>query len=184
MKYIHICNMKQIEPIRQAIAAEQIREAMKKRGLSRKRFAELMGRGPSEVTKWLSGRHNFTIALLQEISDVLETDITAVEDVRALVEGLDAQVEEYVLNDPAPAYGDRADLYHKIRKRSAELGIGARQYIEKLVNEDMENSGTFPEIELSRAGFELVNKFKGIMKIQPSRNELESDERLSRIWNR
>ena len=79
--------MKQTIPIRLTIVAEQIEDALKKRGLSRKQFADLMGRRPSEVTKWLSGKHNFTIALLQEISDVLGTSITGVEDVSALLAG-------------------------------------------------------------------------------------------------
>ena len=43
-----------MEPTRQKIAAEQIEEAMKARGLGRKQFADLMHRNPSEVTKWLA----------------------------------------------------------------------------------------------------------------------------------
>ncbi|MGN0189500.1 MAG: helix-turn-helix domain-containing protein [Candidatus Cryptobacteroides sp.] len=57
--------MKRNEKSRRKIAAEQIAAAMKLRGLGKKQFAELMHRSPSEVTKWLSGGHNFTIALLQ-----------------------------------------------------------------------------------------------------------------------
>ena len=72
---------------RQAVAARQIEEAMKLRGLGKKQFAELMHRNPSEVTKWLSGKHNFTISLLQEISRALNVQITGVEDVAKLVDG-------------------------------------------------------------------------------------------------
>ena len=72
---------------RQAVAARQIEEAMKLRGLGKKQFAELMHRNPSEVTKWLSGKHNFTISLLQEISRALNVQITGVEDVAQLVDG-------------------------------------------------------------------------------------------------
>lgn len=41
---------------------------MHERGLSKKQFADALGRRPSEVTKWLSGQHNFTIATLAMIS--------------------------------------------------------------------------------------------------------------------
>ena len=32
------------------------------------KFAEALGRRPSEITKWLSGEHNFTIATLSRLS--------------------------------------------------------------------------------------------------------------------
>ncbi|MGN0194986.1 MAG: helix-turn-helix domain-containing protein [Candidatus Cryptobacteroides sp.] len=176
--------MKQTAPIRQAIAAEQIVEAMKKRGLGKKQFAELMGRNPSEVTKWLSGKHNFTIALLQEISEALGSDITGVEDIDALVGGYGIREDEQTLAEPAAVYGSGYDLSGKIRRRSADLGMSARQYIERLVDEDLRNSGTLPRIELPLPRSEEVEKYAGIMKTLPSQDELDGDERLSRIWNR
>ncbi|MDE5544032.1 MAG: helix-turn-helix transcriptional regulator [Bacteroidales bacterium] len=41
---------------------------MNERGLSKKQFADALGRRPSEITKWLSGQHNFTIATLAMLS--------------------------------------------------------------------------------------------------------------------
>ena len=58
--------------------AIQIEEAMRERGISKSQLAELMGRKPSEVTKWLSGNHNFTQDLLAELSYYLHTEITGV----------------------------------------------------------------------------------------------------------
>lgn len=46
--------------------AEEILDALTASGMSRKEFALKMGRQPSEVTKWLSGKHNFTSDLLAE----------------------------------------------------------------------------------------------------------------------
>ena len=115
--------MRNIEPIRQTIAARQIEEALKKRGLSKKQFADLMGRNPSEVTKWLSGRHNFTIALLQEISDALGSCITGVDDIGVLVDGYESRQKGLSLNDYQTIYGCDTALYTKIRKRSADLGM-------------------------------------------------------------
>ena len=176
--------MKQTIPIRLTIVAEQIEDALKKRGLSRKQFADLMGRRPSEVTKWLSGKHNFTIALLQEISDVLGTSITGVEDVSALVEGYEVRSEDRALAEPVAMYGSGTELFYKIRRRSSELGISAKRYIEKLVDEDLKNSGAVPKIDLTLLESDVVERFAGIMKVQPSRDDLDNDERLSRIWNR
>lgn len=41
---------------------------MRENGLSKKQFAEALGRRPSEITKWLSGQHNFTIGTLSKLS--------------------------------------------------------------------------------------------------------------------
>jgi len=70
--------MKDIKEITKAAVAAQIEGAMVKRGMTRKQFADAMGRTPSEVTRWLGGKHNFTIDLLSEISEKLGTQITGV----------------------------------------------------------------------------------------------------------
>lgn len=56
--------------------AIQIDEAMKARNISRKELADMMGRRPSEITKWLSGDHNFTSDTLAELSYYLRAKIT------------------------------------------------------------------------------------------------------------
>lgn len=48
--------------------SDRICELMNDRGLSKKQFADALGRRPSEITKWLSGQHNFTIATLSMLS--------------------------------------------------------------------------------------------------------------------
>lgn len=48
--------------------SDRINELMNKKGLTKKQFAEALGRRPSEITKWLSGQHNFTIATLGMLS--------------------------------------------------------------------------------------------------------------------
>ena len=50
-----------------AIATE-ISTLMQERGLSKKQFADALGKKPSEITKWLSGQHNFTIRTLAMLS--------------------------------------------------------------------------------------------------------------------
>ncbi len=48
--------------------SDRIDALMKQKGLSKKQFADALGRRPSEITKWLSGEHNFTISTLAMLS--------------------------------------------------------------------------------------------------------------------
>lgn len=48
--------------------AHRIESLMRENGYTKKQFAENLGRRPSEITKWLSGEHNFTIATLSRLS--------------------------------------------------------------------------------------------------------------------
>lgn len=48
--------------------SNRINDLMLQRGLSRLGFAQALGKRPSEVTKWLSGQHNFTIRTLSSLS--------------------------------------------------------------------------------------------------------------------
>lgn len=41
---------------------------MQERGLTKKQFAEQLGKRPSEITRWLSGQHNFTVSTLAMLS--------------------------------------------------------------------------------------------------------------------
>lgn len=48
--------------------SDRIDSLMHEKGLSKKQLADALGRRPSEITKWLSGQHNFTIATLGMLS--------------------------------------------------------------------------------------------------------------------
>ena len=48
--------------------AKEIETLMHEKGLTKKQFADALGKKPSEVTKWLSGQHNFTIRTLAMLS--------------------------------------------------------------------------------------------------------------------
>lgn len=48
--------------------SDRIYSLMKARGLSKADFARAVGKRPCEVTKWLSGQHNFTIKTLAMLS--------------------------------------------------------------------------------------------------------------------
>ena len=48
--------------------SNEIYHLMQERGLTKKQFADALGKKPSEVTKWLSGQHNFTIRTIAMLS--------------------------------------------------------------------------------------------------------------------
>ncbi len=58
--------------------SDRIYDLMQERGLSKKQFANALGRRPCEVTKWLSGQHNFTISTLAMLSEFFGKPIITV----------------------------------------------------------------------------------------------------------
>ncbi len=59
--------------------SDRIEYLMQERGLSKKQFADALGNRPSEVTKWLSGQHNFTLATLSMLVTFFGKPIITVE---------------------------------------------------------------------------------------------------------
>ncbi len=51
---------------------------MKRKGLSRKQLADAIGKRPNEVTRWLSGEHNFTISTIAMLSAFFNEPIIVV----------------------------------------------------------------------------------------------------------
>jgi transcriptional regulator with XRE-family HTH domain len=58
--------------------SDRIDELMHERGLTKKQLADELGRRPSEITKWLSGQHNFTISTLSMLSSYFGKPIISV----------------------------------------------------------------------------------------------------------
>ena len=59
------------------LLATRIDDKVRERGLSNQEFAYMMGKKPSEISKWLSGTHNFTTETLWEIERVLNIQLVA-----------------------------------------------------------------------------------------------------------
>ena len=55
--------------------AAQIDDILMSKGLTNQEFAFMMGKKPSEITRWLSGTHNFTTETLWEIERVLNIQL-------------------------------------------------------------------------------------------------------------
>lgn len=61
------------------LLAWKIEQAMKRKHLSRQSFANQMKVQPSIITRWLSGKHNFTVETLFQIEDCLDTKLIAID---------------------------------------------------------------------------------------------------------
>lgn len=48
--------------------SNRIDTLMRQRGLNRKQLAEALGKRPNEISRWLSGEHNFTLATIAKLS--------------------------------------------------------------------------------------------------------------------
>ena len=58
--------------------SNKIYELMRQKGLSKAEFARSIGKRPCEITKWLSGQHNFSLAPLTMLSSVFGQPIVTV----------------------------------------------------------------------------------------------------------
>ena len=58
--------------------ADKLDAILKERGMNQKEFAQMIGHSQAEVSRWLSGTHNFTLATLAKISVALGVDLLTV----------------------------------------------------------------------------------------------------------
>ena len=58
--------------------ANRIYDVLEEKDMSQKEFARMMGKTETEVSRWLSGTHNLTLATLCKISVALGEDIIMV----------------------------------------------------------------------------------------------------------
>jgi ribosome-binding protein aMBF1 (putative translation factor) len=55
--------------------ADRIHDILKNKGIDQKEFAKRLGKSESEISKWMTGTHNFTFLTISLIESVLEEDI-------------------------------------------------------------------------------------------------------------
>lgn len=77
-----------------------IDKAIKMKGWPQKQFADAMHKKPSEISRWLSGTHNFTTDTLWQIEQVL--DIQLLTTAEAPPANLDA-MQQFISNEVAKA---------------------------------------------------------------------------------
>lgn len=55
--------------------ADRLSTLLKEKGISQRELANRMGKRESEVSKWLTGRHNFTMRTIAQISAALDAPL-------------------------------------------------------------------------------------------------------------
>ena len=60
--------------------SERIFERLRQLSMTQKEFAKKIGKSESEISVWLTGRHNFTLKTLAKVSSVFSADIVAVPE--------------------------------------------------------------------------------------------------------
>lgn len=98
--------------------AANIEELIRSKGWSKTKFASEMNKSQPEISKWLSGAHNFTVDTLVQISQVLGVEIAAlfaqkqVKDVyinsfsASSYQYITYSTENYSVNEDPISYGD------------------------------------------------------------------------------
>ncbi len=78
--------LKNIDPTRREMVrrrmmiSARIDDALKMKGWSQKQLADKMEKRPSEVTKWLSGNHNFTLETILLIEKQLDVTLILISN--------------------------------------------------------------------------------------------------------
>jgi transcriptional regulator with XRE-family HTH domain len=99
--------------------AANIEDLIRSKGWSKTKFASEMNKSQPEISKWLSGAHNFTVETLVQISQVLGVEIAAlfaqkqIKDVytntfsAASYQYITYSTENYSVNEDPISYGDK-----------------------------------------------------------------------------
>jgi transcriptional regulator with XRE-family HTH domain len=79
--------------------AMKIAETLRARGLTNQEFAFMMGKKPSEVSRWLSGTHNFTTETLWQMERVLNVQILTSSPAEAHVVKEQEELKDFIANE-------------------------------------------------------------------------------------
>lgn len=61
--------------------AVKVQSILDNRGIKQKKFAEMLGKKPSEVSKWLTGLHNLTLKSITKMEVALGEDLINIEPI-------------------------------------------------------------------------------------------------------
>ncbi len=121
--------------IRRAVTAAQIKEAMEAAGFTRKMLADKLGKSPSEITRWLSGKHNFTLDVLAGISDALGQEISGVSGTK------DGHLVSGYLCEPhaqccIPMLTLSPASFRNLQRLAEKAGLSVRRFAEKVLSDE------------------------------------------------
>jgi len=83
--------------------ANRIYSILEQRGMSQKDFARLMGKTETEVSRWLSGTHNFTVSTISKITAALGEEL--IRPVTSVVSGYGQQFPSTISRGSRPGIG-------------------------------------------------------------------------------
>ena len=61
---------------------EKVCNVLKERNIKKTEFATMLGKSPSEVTKWLSGLHNLTLKSITKMEEALGINLINIEPIK------------------------------------------------------------------------------------------------------
>ncbi len=78
--------------------ANEIYECLQRKGMSASDLAHSMNKAESEISKWLSGQHNFTLKTVRKIEDAIDCDIlvtasSKIKDYENMLEQANSTIE-------------------------------------------------------------------------------------------
>lgn len=116
------------------LLAAKIEDAIHAKGWKKKDLANVLNKRPSEITKWLSGTHNFTTDTLWDIENVLDMKLINLEEKYAK-QFTHYQVEveqEAEVNEPANWYFN--NLHFSNKKFSFQIKKPIKLHTQKSVD--------------------------------------------------
>lgn len=75
------------------------------------------------------------------------------------------------------------ELISLMKRRAKNRKQSLNSYVTELITNDLRQSATLPKVSLSDKIDDDIIRLSSIIPV-PSQSDLESDERLSRIWKR
>ncbi len=63
---------------------EKVCSVLKERGIKKKEFAAMLGKSPSEVSKWLTGLHNLTLKSITKMEEALNINLINIEPIKEI----------------------------------------------------------------------------------------------------
>lgn len=126
--------------------ADQIIAILKAKGWSQKKLADALGKKESEISKWLSGTHNFTLRSLTKMEAILKEDIVVAPMYWGEYKGMYAPAEAIAKPMPTPA--ERSAF-------NSKAGIGATPLFYVYKHEEKLEATT--SIDISQVGKHLMD---------------------------
>lgn len=63
---------------------EKVCSLLKEKGIKKNEFAQMLGKSPSELSKWLTGSHNLTLKSIAKMEIALGVDLINIEPIKEI----------------------------------------------------------------------------------------------------